>query len=137
MLAHGGDVVEPDAGASGRFRGVAGGPAAPRHRGDPAQAALGDCRARRRGDDPHSLAPEAVGHHEVYELVFAPGAALVSDPHRPGCREHLAVIEGALRVESGEAARRLRGIRRYAADRAHAIRGCGAVARAILIVQDS
>lgn len=30
-------------------------------------------------------APEAVGHHEVYELNFAPGAALVSAPHRPVC----------------------------------------------------
>ena len=83
-------------------------------------------------------APEAVGHHEVYELIFAPGAALVSDPHRPGCREHLAVIEGALRVESGEASEDLGpgDTARYAADRAHAIRAV-APARAILIVQDS
>ncbi|WP_149142709.1 helix-turn-helix domain-containing protein [Gemmobacter caeruleus] len=83
-------------------------------------------------------APESVGEHEVYELDFAPGGALVSDPHRPGCREHLAVIEGRLTVESGEEAERLGpgDTARYAADRAHAIRAEGA-ARAILIVQDS
>ena len=33
-------------------------------------------------------APEAVGHHEVYELIFAPGAALVRRPAQPG---HLAL----------------------------------------------
>ena len=83
-------------------------------------------------------APEAVGHHEVYELIFAPGAALVSEPHRPGCREHLAVIEGRMRVESGDAGEDLGpgDTARYAADRVHAIRAAGA-ARAILIVQDS
>jgi transcriptional regulator with XRE-family HTH domain len=83
-------------------------------------------------------APEAVGEHEVYELIFAPGGALLSDPHRPGCREHLAVIEGRLRVESGDEAEDLAtgDTARYAADRAHAIRA-DAAARAILIVQDS
>ena len=83
-------------------------------------------------------APEAVGEHEVYELIFEPGGALLSDPHRPGCREHLAVIDGRLSVESGEAAERLGpgDTARYPADRPHAIRADGA-ARAILIVQDS
>ena len=82
--------------------------------------------------------PEAVGEHEVYELIFDQGGALVSDPHGPGCREHLAVIEGRLQVESGEAAEVLGAgdTARYAADRPHAIRA-EAAARAILIVQDS
>lgn len=82
--------------------------------------------------------PEAVGEHEVYELLFEPGGALVSDPHGPGCREHLTVIDGRLRVESGEAAEELGpgDTARYAADRAHAIRAEGA-GRALLIVQDS
>ncbi len=81
---------------------------------------------------------EAVGEHEVYELNFAPGGALVSDPHSPGCREHLTVIEGSLRVTSGEDMQDLGmgDTARYAADRDHAIRAEGA-ARAILIVQDS
>ncbi|MFM2355680.1 MAG: hypothetical protein RLZZ528_1416, partial [Pseudomonadota bacterium] len=73
-------------------------------------------------------APEAVGEHEVYELIFEPGGALVSDPHRPGCREHLAVIDGGLTVESGEAVERLGpgDTARYPADRPHAIRATGA-----------
>lgn len=82
---------------------------------------------------------ETVGEHEVYELSFQPGGALVSDPHNPGCREHLTVLEGRLRVESGEAAESLLAgdTARYAADRAHAISAEGGAARAILIVQDS
>ncbi len=48
----------------------------------------------------HSPA-EAVGENEVYELDFAAGARLVSDPHGPGCREHLTVIDGQVRVISG------------------------------------
>lgn len=82
--------------------------------------------------------PEAVGEHEVYELQFRAGGALVSDPHSPGCREHLTVIEGDLTVQCGEDEQRLGpgDTARYAADRDHAIRATGA-ARAILIVQDS
>ncbi len=81
---------------------------------------------------------EAVGEHEVYDLVFAPGAALVSDAHSPGCREHLTVIEGALSVVSGadQVMVSVGDVARYAADRAHEIAAVGA-ARAILIVQGS
>jgi transcriptional regulator with XRE-family HTH domain len=81
---------------------------------------------------------EAVGENEVYDLVFAPGAALVSDPHGPGCREHLTVIEGRLRVTSGGEAEDLGpgDVARYPADRDHEIAATGA-ARAILIVQGS
>jgi transcriptional regulator with XRE-family HTH domain len=83
--------------------------------------------------------PEAVGEHEVYELTFAAGGRLTSDPHSPGCREHLTVLEGALAVVSG-ADERLLGLgdtARYAADRPHEIRAEGGAARAILIVQNS
>ncbi len=81
---------------------------------------------------------EAVGENEVYDLLFAPGAALVSDPHGPGCREHLTVIEGRLRVMSGDEAGELGpgDVARYPADRMHEIAAVGA-ARAILIVQGS
>ena len=82
---------------------------------------------------------EAVGEHEVYDLTFGPGGALESDPHSPGCREHLTVVEGALRVRSG-AEESLLGpgdTARYPADRDHAILAEGGAARAILIVQDS
>jgi transcriptional regulator with XRE-family HTH domain len=81
---------------------------------------------------------EAVGENEVYELDFAPGARLVSDPHGPGCREHLTVIDGRLRVLSGGEVAELGpgDVARYAADREHEIAAEGA-ARAILIVQGS
>jgi len=83
-------------------------------------------------------APESVGSHEVYELVFAKDARLVSDPHSPGCREHLTVLEGRLTVSSGDAADQLDpgDVARYPADRPHEIAARGP-ARAILIVQDS
>jgi quercetin dioxygenase-like cupin family protein len=83
-------------------------------------------------------APESVGSHEVYELAFAKGAKLTSDPHSPGCREHLTVLEGRLTVTSGEATDSLApgDAARYPADRPHEIAALGA-ARAILIVQDS
>lgn len=82
---------------------------------------------------------EAVGEHEVYELRFAEGGELQSDPHSPGCREHLTVIDGSLSVVSGTEEARLSAgdTARYPADRPHAIRAEGGAARAILIVQDS
>ena len=82
---------------------------------------------------------ETVGEHEVYDLSFAAGGALVSEPHSAGCREHLTVIEGRLSVTSGEDVADLGAgdTARYPADRPHAIRAGDAPARAILIVQDS
>ena len=82
---------------------------------------------------------EAVGEHEVYDLSFGAGASLESEPHSPGCREHLTVVEGALRVMSGEEESLLGpgDTARYPADRPHAIHAEGGAARAILIVQDS
>ena len=84
-------------------------------------------------------APETVGAHEVYELVFTKGAKLTSDPHSPGCREHLTVLEGRVTVVSGDATEVLGpgDVARYPADRAHEIAAVAGAARAILIVQDS
>jgi XRE family transcriptional regulator, regulator of sulfur utilization len=92
----------------------------------------------RRGHDPHPFRPESVGSHEVYELAFTEGARLTSDPHSPGCREHLTVLEGRLTVTSGDATDHLQpgDVARYPADRPHAI-AADSPARAILIVQDS
>ena len=83
-------------------------------------------------------APEFVGTHEVYELAFRAGASLTSDPHSPGCREHLTVLEGRLTITSGDATDALTpgDVARYPADRPHQIAADGP-ARAILIVQDS
>lgn len=95
--------------------------------------------ARSSGVRIRILSPaEAVGEHEVYDLAFEAGAALISDAHSAGCREHLTVIEGEMTVTSGEEGEHLGpgDTARYAADRPHAIRAEGA-ARAILIVQGS
>lgn len=82
--------------------------------------------------------PEEAGAHEVYDLDFSAKGALISDPHGPGCREHLTVLDGTLIVTSGEETERLGAgdTARYAADRPHAIRAEGGAARAILVVQN-
>jgi transcriptional regulator with XRE-family HTH domain len=82
---------------------------------------------------------DAVGEHEVYDLRFAVGGRLDSEPHSPGCREHLTVIEGSIRVHSGEDEQVLGpgDTARYPADRPHTIASEGGAARALLIVQDS
>mgnify|MGYP000926646108 FL=1 len=84
-------------------------------------------------------APDAVGEHEVYDLRFSDGGSLESEPHSPGCREHLTVIDGQVRVLSGEDVQVLGpgDTARYPADRPHAIAAQGGAARALLIVQDS
>ncbi|MGL4281721.1 MAG: helix-turn-helix domain-containing protein [Albidovulum sp.] len=82
---------------------------------------------------------EAAGEHEVYDLRFETGGKLISDPHGPGCREHLTVLEGNVRVVSGEDTQVLTigDTARYFADRPHRIEAEGGAARAILIVQNS
>ena len=82
---------------------------------------------------------EAVGAHEVYDLRFGVAGDLVSDPHAPGCREQLTVLEGHLRVACGDETTSLGAgdTARYPADRPHAICAADGAARAILIVHDS
>lgn len=80
--------------------------------------------------------PEDAGSHEVYELRFAKGGVLDSDPHARGTRENLTVIEGALTVTSGEGRDRLQAgeTARYAADVPHRLEAEGP-ARAFLVVK--
>ncbi|XAT59165.1 helix-turn-helix domain-containing protein [Rhodobacteraceae bacterium IMCC1335] len=82
--------------------------------------------------------PEGAGRHEVYELRFSAGGALDSLPHAQGTREHLTVIEGQLKVTSGEAAEQVfKGdTARYAADVAHNI-SADSAACAFLVVHGS
>lgn len=82
---------------------------------------------------------EAAGEHEVYDIGFASGGALISEPHNPGCREHLTVLEGRVTVVSGEDRTELTAgdTARYFADRPHQIRAGEGPARVILIVQNS
>lgn len=83
--------------------------------------------------------PDQAGRHEVYEIVFKKGGALVSEPHRPGCREHLTVLEGKISAESDGVPVDLASgdTARYAADRPHAIRAKTGAARVLLIVENS
>lgn len=83
-------------------------------------------------------APEDAGTHEVYELRFAEGGTLDSQPHRRGAREHLTVIEGRLEVTSAGATERVRvgDTARYAADVPHRIVALQP-SRAFLVVQDA
>ncbi len=82
--------------------------------------------------------PEEAGKHEVYDIHFKARGALVSEPHRQGCREQLTVLEGELTVTCDEQSTLARAgdTVRYAADRPHAIRAGGARARALLVVHD-
>ncbi|MCV2863497.1 helix-turn-helix domain-containing protein [Albidovulum sediminicola] len=82
---------------------------------------------------------DAVGETEVYDLRFDAEGLLDSDPHGPGCRESLTVLEGALEVVSGEDRQDLRtgDTARYFADRPHRIAAGDGAARAILIVHNS
>ena len=82
--------------------------------------------------------PETVGQHEVYDLQFQAGGVLDSDPHSPGCREQLTVLEGSVQVTSGEDTATLRpgDTARYAADRPHCLTALNGPARAFLIVRN-
>jgi transcriptional regulator with XRE-family HTH domain len=82
---------------------------------------------------------EDVGENEVYDLRFASAGRLDSEPHSAGCREHLTVIEGLVRVTSGDEDSLLGpgDTARYPADRPHALAAEDGPARALLIVQDS
>ncbi|QBF29790.1 helix-turn-helix domain-containing protein [Thalassococcus sp. S3] len=83
--------------------------------------------------------PEDAGSYEVYELRFAPGGRLDSQPHRRGAHESLTVIEGQVVVTSGDAQDRLGAgdTARYAADQTHSIASADGSARAILMVRDA
>ena len=81
--------------------------------------------------------PEEAGRHEVYDLRFDPGGALVGQPHSRAAREQLIMVEGVLTVTSGGASERLNtgDTASYRADVAHAIEAAGDKARALLIVK--
>ncbi|NOX74313.1 MAG: helix-turn-helix domain-containing protein [Alphaproteobacteria bacterium] len=83
--------------------------------------------------------PDQAGRLEVYEIRFAANGALISEPHRQGCVEHMSVLQGALSVVAGDEDAELGegDTIRYAADVAHAIRATGAPAKALLIVYNS
>ena len=81
--------------------------------------------------------PEKAGRHEVYDIAFDEGGALDSDPHGPGTREHVTVLEGSVEVASGDEVRHIGpgDTARYPADLAHRIRAAGGPARVLLVVE--
>jgi len=66
---------------------------------------------------------ELAGRFEWYELTVHAGGALKSEAHEPGSREHLTVLSGTLRVQSGDAIQQVASEEtvRYAADVPHSI----------------
>ncbi len=83
--------------------------------------------------------PEDAGKHEIYDLGFDTGGALVSQPHRRGAREQLTVIQGVLTITSGMSTDTLAvgDTARYAGDVAHSITAQSGCARAFLVVKDA
>lgn len=83
--------------------------------------------------------PEDAGRHEVYELRFAAGGELDSQPHQRGARENLTVISGEVRVTSGGQSSMLSAgdTARYAADVPHCIEAIGREVQAFLVVHDA
>ncbi len=70
---------------------------------------------------------ELVEHVQWYDFHAEPGGVLDSDPHQPGCVEHLHVLRGVLEVTSGGATQLLRAGEslRYRGDLAHRIVNVG------------
>jgi transcriptional regulator with XRE-family HTH domain len=83
--------------------------------------------------------PDQAGRLEVYEIRFAANGALISEPHRQGCVEHLSVMEGALNVVAGDENAKLSegDTIRYFADCHHSIKANDKPAKALLIVHNS
>lgn len=83
--------------------------------------------------------PEDAGHHELYDLQFSRDGQLDSSAHARGTREHLTVIEGRVRVVSGNATEEVHAgdTARYAADVPHRIEAINGPARALLVVQNA
>ncbi|WP_370587122.1 helix-turn-helix domain-containing protein [Undibacterium sp. LX40W] len=80
---------------------------------------------------------ELAGRFEWYELLLAPGGALVSNAHDPGTSEHLTLLGGSVEVEIEGSKKKLKvgGTARYEADCAHAIRNIGKTeAKALMVV---
>lgn len=83
--------------------------------------------------------PEEAGGHEVYDIRFQKDGVLNSQPHARGSLEQLTVLEGTVRVVSGEAEEALKqgDTARYAADIAHCIASVEGPARVFLIVKST
>ncbi|MBC3811247.1 MULTISPECIES: helix-turn-helix domain-containing protein [Undibacterium] len=80
---------------------------------------------------------DLAGKYEWYELMLAPGGALVSNPHDPGTTEHLTVLQGSVEIEVDNTRKKVKvgATARYEADKSHAIRNTGKTeAKALMVV---
>jgi XRE family transcriptional regulator, regulator of sulfur utilization len=79
---------------------------------------------------------EMAGRFEWYELTVQAGGALRSEAHEPGSREHLTVLSGALRVQSGDGVQQVavQETIRYVADAPHSITNMGKTKASALLV---
>ena len=70
---------------------------------------------------------ELVEHVQWYDFHAEPGGVLASEPHQPGCTEHLHVLHGQIEVTSGEETRLVRASEslRYRGDLPHVLRNTG------------
>ena len=70
---------------------------------------------------------ELVEHVQWYDVHADPGGVLESEPHQPGCVEHVHVISGILEITSGEETRKVRAGEslRYRGDLPHRIVNVG------------
>ena len=83
--------------------------------------------------------PEEAGGHEVYDISLDNDGVLASKPHARGAREQLTVLQGNVRVTSGETMSELEAgdTARYAADVPHEIAAVNGPARVFLIVKST
>ncbi len=70
---------------------------------------------------------ELVEHVQWYDVHADPGGVLESDPHQPGCVEHVHVVSGILEITSGDETRTVRAGEslRYRGDLPHRIVNVG------------
>ena len=70
---------------------------------------------------------ELVEHVQWYDFHAEPGGVLASEPHQPGCTEHLHVLRGVIEVTSGEETRVVKAGEslRYRGDLPHVLRNVG------------
>lgn len=80
--------------------------------------------------------PEQAGRLEVYDIQFDAGGALDSDPHGPGTREQVTVLQGQVDIRAGADSRSLglNDTAHYRADQPHRIAAPNGPARVFLLV---
>jgi XRE family transcriptional regulator, regulator of sulfur utilization len=80
---------------------------------------------------------ELVEYMQWYDFTAQPGGELISEPHQPGCSEHLYILEGEIEVTCGGDVKTAKAgeALRYRGDRPHRLRNTGdSRARATMIM---